>query len=178
MPPGINVGIVGGGMLGMTLALRLAAQGHEVTIIEGAAQPGGLASAQTIGGFTWDRFYHVILLSDSHLRGLLDELGLGDRLHWGETRTGFYVDGRLHSLSSSLEFLTFPPLSLIEKVRLAATILWASRVRDGRSLEGIPVVDWLRRWSGRRTFERTGCRCSSPNWVGTTPGPAPPSSGP
>jgi protoporphyrinogen oxidase len=149
-----DVGIVGGGMLGMTLAWRLRARGHEVTIIEGATSPGGLAAPETLGGFTWDRFYHVILLSDRNLRALLAELDLADRLRWGTTRTGFYSDGRLYSLSTTLEFLRFPPLSLLDKFRLALTILRASWIRDGRPLEQVPVTDWLLRWSGRRTFER------------------------
>ena len=37
--PPCNVGIVGGGVLGMTLALRLTALGCRVTIVEGAAAP-------------------------------------------------------------------------------------------------------------------------------------------
>ncbi len=149
-----DVGIVGGGVLGMTLAWRLRAAGHRVTLIEAAPSPGGLAAPQELGGFTWDRFYHVILLSDSHLRGLLAELDLEDRLRWGTTRTGFYTDGRLYSLSTSLEFLRFPPLSLLDKGRLAATILHASRISDGLPLEAVPVTEWLARWSGRNTFER------------------------
>jgi protoporphyrinogen oxidase len=149
-----DIGIVGGGVLGMTLAARLQAEGHQVTIIEGAGVAGGLAAPQELGGFTWDRFYHVILLSDRHLLGLLEELGLGDRLKWGTTRTGFYTDGTLHSFSTSLDFLRFPPLSLLDKARLAATILHASRITDGRPLEAVPVTDWLAAWSGRRTLER------------------------
>ena len=141
-------------MLGMTLALRLHNLGCRVTIIEGAASTGGLASPQTIGGYTWDRFYHVTLLSDEHLRGLLAELGISDLLRWGQTRTGFYTGGTLYSLSSSLEFLTFPPLSLLDKARLAGTIVYASRLTDWKRLEGMPVVEWLRRFSGRRTFEK------------------------
>jgi protoporphyrinogen oxidase len=141
-------------MLGMTLALRLSAQGHRVTIMEAAGHTGGLAAPKEIGDYTWDRFYHVILLSDQHLLGLLEELGLGGDLHWGETRTGFYVKGKSYSLSSSLDFLAFPPLSLAGKARLALTILYASCLRDGRRLEGVLATDWLRRWSGDRTFER------------------------
>jgi len=152
--PAGHVGIVGGGLLGMTLALRLRQQGCRVTLIEAAPAVGGLAAPQTIGGYTWDRFYHVILLSDQHLRALLDELGLAGLLRWGTTRTGFYTDGALHSLSDSVEFLTFPPLSPIDKLRLAFTIVYASRLKDWRRLEAIPVADWLRRLSGRRTFER------------------------
>ncbi|HEX5387041.1 MAG TPA: FAD-dependent oxidoreductase, partial [Gemmatimonadales bacterium] len=75
-------------------------------------------------------------------------------VEWGETRTGFYTDGRLHSLSSTLEFLRFPPLSLVDKARLAATVLAAARAGDPRALERTPVVEWLTAWSGRRVVER------------------------
>jgi protoporphyrinogen oxidase len=138
----------------MTLALRLREQGSDVTVIEAAPTAGGLVQSQTIGGFTWDRFYHVTLLSDGHLHALLEELGLAKELRWGTTRTGFYTDGHLRSLSNSLEFLAFPSLSLVDKARLAATIVRASRMRDWRPLEQISVETWLRRWSGDRTFER------------------------
>ncbi len=75
-------------------------------------------------------------------------------MRWIETKTGFFTEGRLHSMSSALEFLRFPPLGLISKARLAATILYASRVKDWRRLEDVPVADWLRRWSGKKTFDR------------------------
>lgn len=151
---GSSVGVVGGGVLGMTVALRLAQQGHQVTLLESAPSPGGLASPEAIGDATWDRFYHVMLLSDRHLVGLLDELGLAQKAHWRETRTGFYGDGRFHEMSSSLDFARFPLLTLAEKARLAATILRASRVRNPMPLEQEPVERWLRRWSGDRVFER------------------------
>ncbi len=137
----------------MTLALRMREQGHDVVVLEGARAAGGLAAPQEIGGYTWDRFYHVILQSDRDLLALLRNLGI-DEPHWGVTRTGFYTDGVLYSLSTSLEFLAFPPLNLIDKMRLAGTILYASRVKDWRPLEKIPVADWLRKLSGKRTFER------------------------
>lgn len=151
---GERVAIVGGGMLGMTLALRLAAGGRAVTLIESASDLGGLASAWTLGDVVWDRHYHVTLYSDSHLRGLLRELDLDREMKWVRTRTGFYVDGRLLSLSNVMEFLRFPPLALIDKLRLGATILNASRRSDWATLEDIPVSDWLIQMSGRRTYEK------------------------
>ena len=138
----------------MTLAKRLTAAGSRVTLIEAAPSTGGLATAARHGEYSWDRFYHVILLSDRHLHELLADLDLGDRLRWGTTRTGFYTDGRLYSLSSSLDFALFPPLSLIDKARLAGTILYASRVTDWRALEQMPASDWLERLSGKRVFQR------------------------
>ncbi len=146
--------VVGGGMLGMTLAHRLAQAGKQVTLYESAPQFGGLASAWQLGDITWDRHYHVTLLSDTHLRSLLNELGLEQEMQWVETRTGFYTDDKLYSMSNSVEFLKFPPLNLIDKFRLGATIFYASKIQDWKKLERIPVADWLRKLSGKRTFEK------------------------
>jgi protoporphyrinogen oxidase len=141
-------------MLGMTLAHRLAQAGKQVTLYESAPQFGGLASAWQLGDITWDRHYHVTLLSDTHLRGLLAELGLEPEMRWVETRTGFYTDDKLYSMSNTVEFLKFPPLNLLDKFRLGATIFYASKIQDWKKLERIPVADWLRKLSGRRTFEK------------------------
>lgn len=149
-----RIAIVGAGLLGSVLALRLAREGHEVELIEAASEIGGLAGTMTIGDTTWDRFYHVILLSDKHTRTLLDELGLADRLRWGTTRTGFYTDGRMHSMSNALEFLRFEPLSLFDKLRLGGTIFLASRIRRPEPLERQLAIDWLRKWSGKRVVDK------------------------
>ena len=147
-------GIVGGGMLGLTLAHRLAQGGDAVTIFEAAPQLGGLASAWSLDGVVWDRHYHVTLLSDRYLRSLLSELGLDEDMEWVETRTGCYAEGTLYSISDTLEFLRFPPLALIDKLRLGGTIVYGSKVRNWQRLERVPVERWLAAWSGRRTYER------------------------
>ena len=142
--------VVGGGLLGMRLAQRLVAEGQRVTLLEAASHAGGLADHQDLAGHRWDRFYHVILKSDLATLRLLRELGLESQVRWGVTRTGFFADGQLHSLSNSIEFLRFPALSLLDKFRLGLTIFAASRIRDWRPLESTLAVDWLRRWSGKR----------------------------
>ncbi len=146
-------GIVGGGIMGMTLARRLVQQGHEVTLFEGAPDLGGLVSSWKLGDVEWDKFYHVILLSDFHTRNMLQELGLEDEINWVETKTGFYIKGKLYSMSDILEFLKFPTLNLFDKFRLAFTIILASKIKDWKRLEKIPVTTWLRKWSGKNTFE-------------------------
>ena len=150
----LRVGVVGGGVLGMYLALRLRRAGADVTLLEATDRGGGLAGSAAIGSHTWDRFYHVILLSDRHTRALLSELGIEDRLRWGITRTGFYTDGQLYSLSTSIEFLRFPALSMIDKLRLGGTIFLASRIRNWRKLETILAMDWLHQWSGSKVVEK------------------------
>jgi len=141
--------IVGGGVLGMTLALRLAQQGQTVTLFEAGPYLGGVASAWRLGDVIWDRHYHVILRSDTHLRSLLQELRLEEEMQWNKSKTGFFADSHLYSISNALEFLRFPPLNLFEKMRLAATILHASRLQDSADLEKVPVEDWLETWSGK-----------------------------
>ena len=138
--------VVGGGILGMTVAHRLARAGRAVTLFEAESEPGGLTASGDLGGVTWDRFYHVILLSDRHTRGLLAELGLDDAIEWVTTRTGLFAEGRLRSVSTPLELLRMPVLSPIDKMRLGATVLAASRMTDWRALEREHVEDWLVRW--------------------------------
>jgi len=174
-----SIGIVGGGLLGLSLADRLQKLGHRVTVLEAAPHFGGLAAAWTLPvqasrpcegsgsstptrpftgsarqEVTWDKFYHVILQSDAFTHELLRDLGLGNDFVGVETKTGFYTDGRLYSMSNSWEFLKFPPLGLWSKFRLGCTISHAAKVTDWKSLEKTPVVDWLTTWSGRKTVEK------------------------
>ncbi len=149
-----NIAIIGSGFLGLTLALRLAEAGNQVTVYESATEIGGLASAWQIGDVVWDKHYHVTLLSDSFTRKIVEEIGLADEFEWVETKTGFYTDGKLVSMSNTLEFLQFPPLDLLSKFRLGGTIFYASKVKDWKALEKISVEDWLTKLSGKRTFEK------------------------
>ncbi|XZE20606.1 FAD-dependent oxidoreductase [Pirellulaceae bacterium SH449] len=146
--------IVGGGALGLAVARKLLDQKKSVTVLEAAPTIGGLASAWSIGDVVWDRFYHVTLLSDRYLRELLTELDLEREIDWVKTKTGFYSSGRLYSLSSSLDFLTFPILSPMEKMRLGATIFFASKRSDWENLERLTVEQWLRKWSGTSVFDK------------------------
>lgn len=158
MPDGLSRpphhAVVGGGLLGLTLALRLAEAGHQVAVIEAADRLGGLAAAWRLGDVVWDRHYHVTLMSDGHLRRLLRDIGVDHEMVWGRTASSFYADGRLHPLSGAVDYLRLPVLSMVDKVRLAATILYVSRIRDPRPLEQVLIEPWLRRLSGDRAFER------------------------
>jgi protoporphyrinogen oxidase len=149
-----QISIIGGGMLGMSLAVNLKERGYDVHIFEASENEGGLAEPWSFSGITWDKFYHVILMSDLNTRNLLRKLGIEHKMNWRETKTGFYTDGKLYSMSNTLEFLKFPPLGLIDKLRLGLTIFAASRIKNWKKLEDQHVADWLIRWSGKRTFEK------------------------
>lgn len=146
--------IVGGGLLGLTLAHRIAQAGEDVTLLEAAPELGGLASAWQVGDVTWDRYYHVVMLSDSHLRRLLSELDLDAEINWKVTRSGFFTGSGLYHLNNAIDYLKFPALNLVDKIRLGLAIMYMARIKDGRPLESVPLADWLVRLSGRRVFEQ------------------------
>ncbi len=149
-----SVGIVGGGILGMTAAFRLAQAGVAVSLYERAPDLGGLVGTFDFDGTAVDRFYHVVLPNDHRIVGLADELGLGDRWRFRPTKVGFYGDGRLFSMTSPKEFLTFPLLRPHDRARLAAFVARCQLTKGHDALDDTPLLEWLERASGRRVTER------------------------
>ncbi|NOK57299.1 MAG: NAD(P)/FAD-dependent oxidoreductase [Chloroflexi bacterium AL-W] len=151
-----TIDIVGGGIMGLVLGYDLLKRGVGVRIWERATELGGLMGRirfPELSDVEVDRYYHAILNSDRTLIGLIDELGLTDELHAVTTKMGFYHNGDMFPMSSPLDFMRFPPLSMIDRARLATTILAARRVKNWRELEQIPVIDWLTRLGGKGTVE-------------------------
>jgi protoporphyrinogen oxidase len=150
-----KVAIVGGGITGVSLAYFLARRGLKVEIFEASPILGGLAGPLLLqDGTSVDRFYHAILPSDDQLMGVCEELNLTDQMRFKQTRNSFFVNGTLSTMNSATEFLRFPPLNPLERVRLAMTVVRAQLVRDWQELESVGVQDWLRRWSGKGVSEK------------------------
>lgn len=149
----MKAAIVGGGVLGLTLAHRLTGLGIAVDVFEAAPELGGLAATHDYGAFHWDRFYHVILPTDRHLLGLVRELGLEGELRWKKTGTGYYAGGRTYDMNGNADFARFPLLGLVDKARLAATVVYARQFADPWPLYRITAKEWLTRWCGRRGYE-------------------------
>lgn len=149
-----TIGIIGGGIMGISLGYYLSRHGAAVTIYEASPVLGGLAGPINLeDGTQVDRFYHAILSSDRHLRALCEELGIADQLRFKETKTGFYYQNAIHPMNNIVEFLKFPPLGWVDRFRLGLTVLAAQFIKDWRSLESVSVQEWLLKWSGRNTFQ-------------------------
>jgi protoporphyrinogen oxidase len=151
---GRHIGILGGGITGLTAAFYLLRQGAQVTVFEGRPQLGGLATYFNFGPFWWDRFYHCILTSDRPLLQLIEDLGLTPEMRWTETKVGFFADEALYPMTSSLDFLRFPPLSLWQKAKLGLGVLRATKIKDGRPLEKYLASEWLIETFGEANYRK------------------------
>ena len=67
-----STGIVGGGILGLTAAYRLAQRGVGVSVFERSHDLGGLVGSFDFAGAPADRFYHVILPTDDRVLRLAE----------------------------------------------------------------------------------------------------------
>jgi protoporphyrinogen oxidase len=149
-----RVAVVGAGILGTVLALRLAQGGARVTLLERAPTPGGLAGQMDFDGHRVDRFYHVVVPSDERMIALVGELGLASELHFTPVGVGFFIDGAIHPFNGVGDFLRFSPLSPPARARLAWFVAQCQLRRDYAALEDIPLERWLMRHCGREVVER------------------------
>lgn len=150
----MKIGIIGAGMMGMVMGYRLQQLGHEIEIIESGPQIGGLSTWYNFGDFVWDKYYHVILKSDKYLLGLIDELNLTDQLYWSATKTGFLWQGKHVSMSNLWEFISFPPLTPWQKVRLMSGILYNYTITDPKRIDGLKASTWLRGVFGNEVYQK------------------------
>ena len=139
---------------GVALAYRLAQAGQRVTIYERGSNLGGLASYVMVDGVRVDRFYHTILSSDMSMQSLIQESGVSDRLHFTETRQGFYDSGKLHPFNTPVDFMLFPPLNLFQRFRLGLQVIYAQFEKDAAKMDRMPVEDWLVRVGGRGVYNK------------------------
>jgi protoporphyrinogen oxidase len=148
-----TVAIVGAGVLGLSAARSLAGQGTAVMVFERASLPGGLASGFEVGSSWLERFYHHLFRTDRRMIGLIDELGLHDKLTWGRPPSTSLRDGRIHRLDGVREVLTFAPLSVPARLRLGLGVALLKAIREPERLEGQTAARWLRRTMGDEAYE-------------------------
>lgn len=96
----MTIAVIGGGLMGVSLAYFLSRAGHRVVLYKASDQIGGLAGTIRLGDVEVDRFYHTILSSDTHMQALAHELGLTDRLRFRATGSAFFHQGRLYPMTT------------------------------------------------------------------------------
>lgn len=149
----MKVAIVGGGVAGMTAAYRLMQGGHEVSLYEAAPELGGLVRTFDTGGDPLEAFYHHIFTTDTVIVDLINELGLGDKLTWIESKVGFFRGGRIWPFVTPRDLLNFKPLPLIDRVRLGLAGLYLRRQSKWHQYEEITAWEWLRKYVGPKGLD-------------------------
>jgi protoporphyrinogen oxidase len=148
----VRIGILGGGALGLTAALRLAQAGQQVEVLERESVAGGLAAGFPVGHTSLEKFYHHLFRTDLAIVTLIQEIGLADRLVWSQPDTSVLYGGRIWGLDSVGDVLRFGPLSVVERLRLGAALAFLKALPDPTPLEQTTASAWLRRWMGARVY--------------------------
>ena len=149
----MRVGIIGAGAAGLAAAYELGKGGHEVAVYERAPFLGGHASTFDVGGARLERGYHHWFTSDTDIIELVQEIGLGDRIRWIESKVGTLYDGKIYNFVTPLDLLRFTPLGILDRLRLGLVTLYLQRKKDWRAYEDVTAADWLRRRAGTRVYQ-------------------------
>ncbi len=154
-----RVGVVGGGIAGLTAAYRLARLGYAVTLWERSDEYGGLAAAFDVPGGKLEKFYHHLFMSDRAIVALAHEIGCGDRLRWLPSQNSYYSAGQIYSLASPIDLLRLPVVPLLDRLRIGFVTLYLQHVPSRgdrwREFERITAWEWLSKWLGTHAFEKT-----------------------
>lgn len=120
----MKIAIVGGGFTGLSSAYELLKYGHEVTLFEKEKQLGGLAIGWRQKYWQWslEKGYHHWFTNDDAIFGLIKELGLEKKLIIKRPTTAVWWRGKMYPFDSPMGLLTFPGLSIIDKLRTGALL--------------------------------------------------------
>jgi protoporphyrinogen oxidase len=151
----LNLAVVGAGIAGLSAAYDLLGAGHRVTLYEGDSQTGGLATGFCDEGWEWplERFYHHLFTSDKSIIGLVDELGMSDRLFFRRPVTSVLYKGQIIPFDSPQAWITFPGFNWLDVARFGLVSAYLRFTSPWRSLEQETADHWLRRWYGDKIYE-------------------------
>ena len=157
------IGIIGGGIAGLSAAYYLQQKGYQVRVFEGAEEVGGLAASYETKGDSIEKFYHHLSKSEETIVELADELGIGDKVEWKIGKNAYYVDGEIFPLDTPWEILKYPHLTLYDKMRLTLLTLGIDArgifpkigaYENLEDFEHIPVEDFVREHTTNNIFDK------------------------
>ena len=149
----MKVGVLGGGLAGLTAAYELAKKGHQVLVFERAPYLGGQASTFEVEGTRLERYYHHIFTGDADMAKLIEELGLAGRMQWLESKVGFFHQGQIYDFVTPMDLLRFKPLGLLQRIRAGLVTVYLQRFGDWRELEEFTAQEWIRKYAGQQAEE-------------------------
>lgn len=151
-----EIAIVGAGVGGLSAAYDLAKAGQRVHIYEANPKAGGLAGGFKEPHWDWsvDKFYHHWFATDEHMLGLMDELGLREKVLFPRPYTVMYYQGKFYPFDSIQSAILFPGLGWgIHKLRFGLVGLYLRLANNWQPLEKVTVDAWMRKWAGDHVYE-------------------------
>jgi protoporphyrinogen oxidase len=139
--------------MGLAVAYQLVVDGHQPVIFEADDRVGGMTAAFDFNGLSIERYYHFHCISDSAFLQALDELGLADKMHWVETKMGYWYQNRLQPWGNPFALLKFKGLGLIAKFRYGLHAFLSTRRTNWRPLDNVEATGWIKRWVGAEAYE-------------------------
>jgi squalene-associated FAD-dependent desaturase len=134
-----RVAVVGGGLAGLTAAIRLADAGCQVTLLEGRPRLGGLTHSFRRGDLDIDNGQHVFLRCCTAYRALLDRLGTTNGTHLQSRLDVPVVSG---PRSARLRRQSLPaPLHLSRSLATYSVLSHRDRLRAVRGALALRAVD-------------------------------------
>lgn len=146
--------VLGAGPMGLAAAQRAVTLGHEVDLIEADGKVGGMAAHFDFSGTSIERFYHFVCKSDAPTFALMSELGIADRMRWVDTSMSYYTHGKVWKWGDPVSLLTFPHLTLIEKLRTGLQMFLTTRSADFERIEHLTSRQWIERGSGKSVYDK------------------------
>ena len=150
---GERIAVLGAGPMGLAVAYQLARDGHKPIVYEADDRVGGMTAAFDFSGLSIERFYHFHCISDHAFLAMLGELGLANKMHWVETKMGYWYQGRLQPWGNPVALLKFKGLSLIAKFRYGLHAFLCTKRKNWKPLDHVEATGWIKRWVGAEAYE-------------------------
>ncbi|MBY4687793.1 NAD(P)/FAD-dependent oxidoreductase [Burkholderia dolosa] len=148
-----RIAVLGAGPMGLGVAYQLVKDGRKPVIFEADDRVGGMAACFDFGGLSIERYYHFHAISDHAFLKVLQELGLEDKMHWRETKMGYFYQNRVQPWGNPIALLKFKGLSLTAKIRYGLHAFLCTRRDDWKPLDKLEATGWIRRWVGEEAWE-------------------------
>ncbi len=147
-----RIAVLGAGPMGLAVAYQLALDGHTPIVFEADDRVGGMAASFDFNGLEIERYYHFHCTSDHAFFKLLEELKLSDKLHWVETKMGYWYQNQLQPFGNPQALLAFQGLSLLSKIRYGLHAFTSTKRRNWQKLDALEASHWIRRWVGKEAY--------------------------